>query len=314
MDMRIVNDRVLVTEVEKDSPAGRLGVQTGWEIIRIGDTDIPARYREISEELANHPHRRTILVDAVQGRLLGKAGERIDVGFLDGNDSEVDLTIPLVEPRGKKSTFGHIPDFHIWIETARLDDGKIGYVRFNAFMDPSSIMPVFNQAMREWMDTEGIIIDVRGNGGGLGEMGTAMMGWFLPAGAEQMGTVVFRDNSLKMIVHPRGDTYPGNVVVLIDEMSVSAAEFFASGINDLNLGHLVGTRTAGAALGSSIERLPNGDGFQYARANYISKSTGKSLEGVGVPPHEEVFHERQALLDGRDRQLEAAINWIRKGQ
>ena len=171
-------------------------------------------------------------------------------------------------------------------------------------------MPQFNQAMADYMDADGIIIDVRGNGGGLGEMGAAMMGWLLRDGREQMGTVILRDTQLKMIVHPRGRRYRGRVVVLIDEMSVSAAEFFASGVNDLKLGHLIGTRTAGAVLGCVVERLPNGDGFQYARANYLSKTTGQSLEGIGVPPHQEVQHQRQALLQGRDLQLEAAIAWI----
>ena len=90
------------------------------------------------------------------------------------------------------------------------------------------------------------------------------------------------------------------------------SEFFASGVKDLGLGQVIGTRTAGAVLGSMIEKLPNGDGFQFAQANYISKVTGKSLEGIGVPPHHEIKHQRRALLAGRDLQLEAAIEWIRQ--
>ena len=70
-----------------------------------------------------------------------------------------------------------------------------------------------------------------------------------------------RDNELKLIVRPRPKTYQGPVVVLIDELSVSAAELFACGIDELTDGRLIGTRTAGAVLGSQIERLPTGDGF-----------------------------------------------------
>ena len=179
-------------------------------------------------------------------------------------------------------------------------------------MDPAYLMPRFNQAMVDFQDADGIIIDVRGNGGGLGEMATAMMGWLLPEGRQQMGTVILRETKLKMLVHPRANPYTGRVVLLTDEMSISAAEFFASGMNDLELARLIGTRTAGAVLGSMIEKLPNGDGFQYPRANYISKTTGKTLEGVGVFPHQEVKHQRKALLQGRDLQLEAAIQWIEK--
>ncbi len=117
-----------------------------------------------------------------------------------------------------------------------------------------------------------------------------------------------------MIARGRRQTFDGPVVLLIDESSVSAAEFFASGIKDLECGYLIGTRTAGAALGSSIERLPNGDGFQYAHANFISSKTGKSLEGVGVEPDLEVKHSQKALLQGRDLQLEAALKWIKHQQ
>jgi carboxyl-terminal processing protease len=62
-------------------------------------------------------------------------------------------------------------------------------------------------------------------------------------------------------------------------------------------------------LPSIIERLPNGDGFQYAFANYVSES-GAALEGNGVEPDVEVIPTREALLAGRDPALEAAVEWI----
>jgi len=66
---------------------------------------------------------------------------------------------------------------------------------------------------------------------------------------------------------------------------------------------------AGAALPSRIERLPNGDGFQYAMANYISRS-GRQLEGNGVIPDVNVPADRKALSEGRDPVLEAALRWL----
>jgi C-terminal processing protease CtpA/Prc len=311
MDVRIVDGQVLVTEVRQGSPADKLGVRRGWQVTAIGDTDLVQRYAELSEELKEHPHRRTILADAARGKLLGRPGESLSVVFRDGDEQQRELLIPLQEPRGKLARFGHIPEFRVWIEVRELE-GDVGYIRFNAFMDPAFIMPQFTEAMNRFREKKGIVIDVRGNGGGLGEMGTAIMGWLLKGDRQQMGTVLLRDNQLKMFVHPRANPYQGHVVVLIDELSVSAAEFFASGMQDLELARLVGTRTAGAVLGSSIERLPNGDGLQFARANYLSLKTGKTLEGVGVRPDTEVRHQRDALLQGIDRQLQAALEWIRQ--
>jgi carboxyl-terminal processing protease len=59
-----------------------------------------------------------------------------------------------------------------------------------------------------------------------------------------------------------------------------------------------------------VERLPNGDGFQYAFASYISRN-GVELEGEGVKPDVEIRPTREALLEGRDPAIEAALDWIR---
>jgi carboxyl-terminal processing protease len=68
-------------------------------------------------------------------------------------------------------------------------------------------------------------------------------------------------------------------------------------------------KTAGAALPSMVEMLPNGDLFQYAMANYISEG-GRTLEGNGVRPDVEVPTTREALLAGKDPVLDAALDWI----
>jgi carboxyl-terminal processing protease len=101
------------------------------------------------------------------------------------------------------------------------------------------------------------------------------------------------------------------LAVLIDGGSASTSEILAGGLQDLKRARVFGTRSAGAALPSIIIKLPNGDGFQYANANYVSQS-GKILEGVGVTPDVVVRHTRRALLSGRDAVVDAAMAWIRK--
>ncbi len=81
-------------------------------------------------------------------------------------------------------------------------------------------------------------------------------------------------------------------------------------MKDLGRARIFGTRTAGAALPSAIDQLPNGDALQHAMADYISEG-GQTLEGVGVIPDAEVRLTREALLSGRDPVLDAAIEWIR---
>ena len=91
----------------------------------------------------------------------------------------------------------------------------------------------------------------------------------------------------------------------------SASETFAGGLQDLGRARVFGSRTAGAVLPALVERLPNGDSFQYAVADY-QLPNGKRLESVGVVPDVEVVPKRSELLAGRDPAMEAAIAWIRE--
>jgi carboxyl-terminal processing protease len=84
-------------------------------------------------------------------------------------------------------------------------------------------------------------------------------------------------------------------------------------LKDLGRARIFGSRSAAAALPSVIEKLPNGDGFQYAVGNYISEG-GQPLEGEGVQPDVKVSLTRAGLLTGRDAVLDAALHWIKDKQ
>ena len=114
---------------------------------------------------------------------------------------------------------------------------------------------------------------------------------------------------MKFFINPRSPHFEGPLAVLVDGLSASTSEIFAGGMQDLGRARVFGTRTAGAALPSVIEKLPNGDGFQYAIANYISEG-GKTLEGNGVKPDVEVAPDRDSLRARRDPVLDAALKWL----
>jgi carboxyl-terminal processing protease len=142
-------------------------------------------------------------------------------------------------------------------------------------------------------------------------MAMGVAGMFVDQSGRQLGTMSTRETNLNFIVIPRAEVYRGPLAILIDGSSASTTEIFAGGMKDLARARLFGTRTAGAALPSIIERLPNGDGFQYAFANYVSAG-GQPLEGQGVSPDVEVALSRRALLDGHDPVIDAATAWIQE--
>jgi len=141
-------------------------------------------------------------------------------------------------------------------------------------------------------------------------MAMGMAGYLVNKPGLRLGTMYTRDTPLNFVINPRTPGFSGPVAVLLDGESASTSEIFAGGLKDLGRARVFGTRSAAAALPSVIERLPNGDGFQYAVANYISEG-GKPLEGAGVQPDVEVKLTRQALLSGRDPVIDSALQWIK---
>src|SRR4029079_19271517 len=125
-------------------------------------------------------------------------------------------------------------------------------------------------------------------------MALGMAGYPVDKPNQRLGTMYMRDSTLNFVVNPRADVLSAPVAVLVDGCSASTSEIFAGGMKDLGRARVFGTRTAGAALPSAIDRLPNGDAFQHALADYISEG-GRSLEGEGVIPDVEAKLTREAL-------------------
>jgi carboxyl-terminal processing protease len=309
LDVRVLEGKAIVTSVEEGSSAATMGVHAGWEILRVDGVSVAPALHRIAELDGNSTMRELHLARSVLTKLSGTAGTAVRVEFLDGAGRLVTKQIERSEPPGAVARFGYLPPMHVWFRSRRIG-GDIGYIAFNLFLDPARLMPEFGDALKSCAECRGVIIDLRGNPGGLGIMALGMAGWFMDKADARLGTMHTRQAPLKFTVNPRQPTYTGRVAFLVDGCSASTSEIFAGGMKDLGRARVFGTRTAGAALPSAIDRLPNGDGFQHALADYISEG-GRPLEGVGVIPDVGVKLTREALLAGRDPVEDAAIEWIR---
>jgi len=308
MDIRLVDDQVLVVKVDPGSPAAAAGIVPGWQILKVDDEDLAPIIERLTSALAGRHSVSLIMARAIASRLDGETGEIVAVDLLDGAGAEVRHDLVLSEVPGVPVTTGNLPEVNVWSVTDRLD-GDVGYFRFNYFLGIMEIMPAYNAAMADFKDATGIIVDLRGNPGGLGGMAMGMSGWFIQDKGHVLGTMFTRGGPLKFAVNPRLGSFTGPVAVLVDELSASTSEIMAGGLQDLERARIFGRTTAGAALPSVIDKLPNGDGFQYAIANYISHG-GVTLEGTGVVPDEEIIPTRDKLLTGVDPAVEAARQWI----
>jgi len=306
---RVIDEHAVVLSVDKDSPAADAGVRPGWVIRRVDKEPLEPRIAEISSEFDDSLYLDLVLASSVMGRLSGPVGEEVTVQFLDGRGRKVKRKLTRVEQHGDLVTMGFMPPVRVWIDHRQLE-GDLGYITFNMFIDPGRLMPEFNEAMKEFLAADGLVIDLRGNPGGLLAMGMGMAGWLIDEKNHYLGTMYTKNEEIKMVVFPRPETYDGPLAILVDGLSGSCSEIFAGGLQDLGRARIFGSRTVGGVLPSAIEKLPNGDGFQYAFANYVSEG-GEVLEGRGVIPDEPINPTREALLEDRDEVLEAAISWIR---
>jgi carboxyl-terminal processing protease len=103
--------------------------------------------------------------------------------------------------------------------------------------------------------------------------------------------------------------FAGPLAILVDAMTGSASECFAGGMQSIGRARVFGQPSMGQALPALFDRLPNGDVLIHAYGDFVT-SNGTRLEGRGVIPDEIQPIDRQELLAGRDRPLEAALAWI----
>lgn len=300
----LVEDKVVVTGV---NPKFTL-VKLGWELIGVEGMPIRPAVAEIQKQAGQTLQAGLRMHQMLQSYIGGSSGETVDYAFLvNGVKRIVSLKIPAGDG---SAGFGFVQGMNVGREFALLGPGRdVGYFRLDMFLDVVRVLPQFQQAVEACKKCLGFVIDLRGNPGGVAVMANAMAGWFVKEQNVKLGTMYQRGVDLKFTVIPRLGGFEGPLAILVDGASASTSEILAGGLQDLNRARIFGSRTAGAALPSVIESLPNGDLFQFAVANYVSES-GRELEGVGVKPDVEVGHTIAALRAGKDRVVGAALDWI----
>ena len=308
ISVRYLENQLLITQVDEGSAAKAAGLRPGFIIKQVGETPVEQvvqRFRASKESPAIKELRISRVVLA---HIDGKPETQVRLVYVDASNKTREATVGRAKRKGEMSVaMGNFPPQYMELESRRLENG-IGYIRFNIFVMP--LLDRIRAAIREMSDAPGIIIDVRGNPGGVGAMSSGIAG-VLETRQVSLGTMKMRTGQVNFMVFPQKNAYTGPVAVLIDGGSASTSEVFASGIQEIGRAVIVGERSAGAALPSVFQKLPTGALFQYAIGDFKSPR-GTLIEGHGVIPDVEVKLSRAALLKGSDPQLDAAIREIRK--
>ena len=310
--LKMIDNQAIISDVKTDSPAGKSGLKTGFAIEKLDGKTIPEILAPLEKYLSAqsmHEAQKKIYRERVLASYInGDAGTKARVEISDGKNQMQIFNVARIENKSEMSpAFGNFPPQEVVFETKKLD-GNIGYIHFNMWIVPQ--MPKIREAIRSMKDTKGIIIDLRGNPGGIGGMASGVAG-LLVNERLSLGSMKSRDSEMKFIIYPQANIYDGKIVILTDYGSASTSEIFAAGMQEIGRAKVVGERSAGAVLPSVFEKLPDGATFQYVISDYKSPKN-ILLEGRGVIPDVEVKQTRQALLEGRDLQLEEAVKIITK--
>lgn len=161
-------------------------------------------------------------------------------------------------------------------------DGGIGYIRLNTFMSNDAPKEI-REALNKFKNKKGIILDLRGNPGGLLPNAVDIGSMFIKDGpivqiVNREGEKQYLKASGKQIVDPKMP-----VVVLVDGGSASASEILAGALQDTKRAQLIGTKTFGKGLVQTVHSLSDGSGVAITTNKYLT-AAGHDINKKGIEP------------------------------
>ena len=308
----------IVTAVEPGSPAEKVGISPGMRVSAIDGRPLGERLPP-GDGLERYERAQVAyaLTTADPGTTRTWRIEPI------GAEAS-DVTVTYTADERPHSKFGSLPSLPTELTWRHLDqtererwgagNHEIGLIRFNIWLIP--VARPFDQAMDTLRTADGIVIDLRGNPGGIGAMAMGIAGHFTPE-ISDLGEMRTRDTTLHFNTNPRRvsttgvavQPYNGPVAILVDDATASTSEIFAGGMQYLGRAKVFGERTAGAALPAIMLPLPNGDVFLHAVADYRLPN-GNALEASGVKPDNARPYTRADYAREGDPALAEAVRWI----
>ena len=311
--VRVAEGNVVAWRVEGGSPAWNAGIRPGQQVKRIEGKDTDSAMKRVrSLPLLAQPRALADMLHGLNGLLSPAVGETARVRT---NDEKNLVAVPA---RGIVSQFGNLPPLAGLVKADHIISSTpsrcVGMIAFNIWL-PALVQDLEN-AVDAVRGCDGIVIDLRGNPGGLGAMVMGFGGYFVDT-TRSLGTMRSRQVSLNFVINPRTSrsdgrtarTFTGPVAIIVDPMSASTSEIFAAGMQRIGRARVFGETSAGAALPALMERLPSGDVFVHAVADFTDPE-GKRIEGVGAVPDEVVPLKTSDLVNGHDAPLDAAVRWI----
>src|SRR6266542_3358358 len=289
-----------VVQVKRDSAPQRAGVRVGDVIETVSGEPASSL---IANRLANLP-----------APVNASSRFRAFAKLLDGPpETSVEVGWKTKDGKQKFARFDRHWEQRELGMRARREEGD-AVVEIDAFTKP--IATAFAQGLKKKLNgARGVILDLRGNGGGDAEAMTDIASTFLGSGSN-LGKFTDRFGiSFTIATHAHSLFSPELIaqtnlplIVLASERTSSAAEIFVEALKVSRRATLGGSETCGCVLAvRTRHELPDGGLLDISELDYET-AAGKRLEGHGIKPDETVVISRNDLYSARDRAMELAIS------
>ncbi len=242
IEFNLLKDTVIVVNTIAGGPAERVGVQPNDRIVRIDTLSAVGLSRA-----------------DVPKFLRGKTGTKVGIEVVRHGEPEP-LRFSVVRDRIPLNT----------VDAAYLAADRTGYIKVNRF--GRTTMDEFRDAFASLGAIDALILDLRGNGGGLLDQAMEMAGFFLPRGAVVVSTEGRAVPSASFRNPADGGFTDGRLAVLLDENSASGSEIVAGAVQDWDRGVVVGRPSFGKGLVQRQFPLPDGSAVRITIARYHTPS------------------------------------------
>ncbi len=303
--VRFIENKLVVTDYYKDELRSEAGLKIGDIITKINNIPIAEIVKEKSKyyPASNIPTR----LRGISKDILRSNTNEIEIDFISGNSAPQSKSLKLYPKE--------IVDVYAWYEkdndkpAYKMLDNNIGYITLATIRDGDikTIKSLFK-------DTKGIIIDIRNypstfvpfSLGSYFVSSTTPFVKFTKGNIDNPGEFTFT-NDLK--IPSKGKTYNGKLVVLLNELSQSQAEYTAMAFKAGDNTTIIGSTTAGADGNVSTILLPGGLRTMISGIG-VNYPNGGETQRIGIVPDIEVQPTIEGIRNGKDELLEKAIEII----